>query len=160
MSLFDSMPKEANQLSPKSITVSRIIISIFSLLLVGITIFIAIVNSSWIKFSFGIGVAMIVFILGFIWAKKRYDYSFWWFTQEGLYIQKGVIWRARIFVPYNRVQHTDVAQGPLERKYSLGQLIIHTAGTKDSSVTLKGLEFELANELRNKLIDDEKADAV
>ena len=39
---------------------------------------------------------------------------------HGIQIQRGVYWRALTNVPRSRVQHTDVRQGPLERRYGLG----------------------------------------
>ena len=78
----------------------------------------------------------------------------------GIEIKRGVIWRKVISVPRSRVQHTDVLQGPVERKFGLARLIIHTAGTENSSVSLEGLEFEKASEIRDYLISDSGNDAV
>lgn len=160
MSLLDSTPEGANKLSPKSITVSRIIFSVISFAPIALATFISFMSDEWSRLLFGLAVGVIIFTFGFVWSKKRYQYSRWWFEDEGLYIQKGVIWRRRILVPQNRVQHTDVSQGPLERKYTLAQLTVHTAGTRDASVQLSGVELEVANQLRNRLIDEEHSDAV
>lgn len=160
MSLLENTPENANKLSPKSITVLRIIFSVISFAPVLLAAFIAFMSDEWSRLLFGLIAGVIVFVFGFVWSKKRYQYSRWWFEQEGLYIQKGVIWRRRILVPQNRVQHTDVSQGPLERKYTLGQLTVHTAGTRDASVVLSGIELEVANQLRDRLIDDHQSDAV
>ena len=55
-------------------------------------------------------------------------------------------------VPWARVQHADVSQGPIQRMYGVGTLTIHTAGTSNSSVNLAGLSHELAISLRDKII--------
>lgn len=160
MSLTNSLPENANKLSPKSITVARITLAIVcSIIFIALSGF-ALVKADWLPVLIGLGISLFIFILGFIWIQKRYQYSRWWYEQEGLYIQKGVIWRRRIFVPQNRVQHTDVSQGPLQRKYNLAQLKVNTAGTKDASVELSGIELGIANNLRNQLIDEEQSDAV
>ncbi len=78
----------------------------------------------------------------------------------GLYINRGVFWRKKIIVPRNRVQHTDVNQGPIERKFKLAELIVHTAGTRNASVNLPGVLFDYAEELRESLSFDESNDAV
>ena len=54
------------------------------------------------------------------------------------------IWRSITHVPRSRVQHTDVSQGPLERRYGLGTLIVYTAGTDHARVSLPGLAWDTA----------------
>jgi hypothetical protein len=49
------------------------------------------------------------------------------------------------------VQHLDLKRGPLERRYGLATLVIHTAGTRDSAVNVEGLEDADAEHLRDRL---------
>ena len=72
--------------------------------------------------------------------------------EAGLEIQRGVYWRATTNVPRSRIQHTDVSQGPLERRHGLGTLIVYTAGTQHSEVKLPGLDFTLARRIRAHLL--------
>jgi membrane protein YdbS with pleckstrin-like domain len=90
-------------------------------------------------------------------AYKRFSYAM---NDYGLYINQGVIWQRKIIVPRNRVQHTDVAQGPLMRKYELAELTVHTAGTRNASVKLLGIKHDLAEQLRESLAFEESNDAV
>ena len=62
------------------------------------------------------------------------------------------MWRQVTSVPRSRVQHIDVAQGPLIRRFELAQLIIHTAGTEHATVELNGLAHDVALRLRDFLI--------
>ena len=78
---------------------------------------------------------------------------------SGLGIQRGVFWRKTIWIPITRVQHTDVSQGPLQRKYSLAKLTVHTAGTEGASIPLAGLEHGVAIRLSDHLRPDRKRDA-
>lgn len=80
--------------------------------------------------------------------------------EEGLEIRRGVLWRKVISVPRSRVQHTDVAQGPLERRYGLGTVDIYTAGREHAKVDLHGLAYETAFEIRDHLLPQEESDAV
>jgi hypothetical protein len=50
-----------------------------------------------------------------------------------------------------------VSQGPLERKFELGTLTIHTAGTENASVAIDGLAHVTAIELRDKLVAQRKS---
>ena len=77
---------------------------------------------------------------------------------DAIEIRGGVLWRHVRKVPRSRVQHTDVAQGPLERRYGLATLVIHTAGTEHAEVTLEGLAHETALALRDRLLPREHAD--
>jgi membrane protein YdbS with pleckstrin-like domain len=94
------------------------------------------------------------------WAAIMYRYMSYRVDDEGIEIRSGVIWRAVSNVPRSRVQHTDVAQGPLERKYGLGKLIIYTAGTHHSRVELPGLEHQTALAIRDHLLPRQSVDVV
>ena len=80
--------------------------------------------------------------------------------ERGLEIRRGVIWKRVVNVPRSRVQHTDVSQGPLERRYGLGTLVIYTAGTEYARITLAGLEHAVALALRENLMPEAGTDAV
>jgi hypothetical protein len=71
-----------------------------------------------------------------------------------------VLFRRVIFVPRSRIQHTDVNQGPIERHFGLAHLVLHTAGTESASVTLPGLDQDLAIGIRQQLVPTDDADAV
>lgn len=88
---------------------------------------------------------------------KRYHYGL---SEEGLMINRGVFWRQMICLPRNRVQHIDITTGPFERKRGLSKLVVHTAGTRDASVTLHGLTAEGASDLRTELIVTNQGDSV
>lgn len=94
------------------------------------------------------------------WAEIEYRHTGYRVDDDGIEIQSGVFWRAVSNVPRSRVQHTDVAQGPLERKHGLGKLIIYTAGTQHSRVELPGLAHEDALSIRDHLLPRHTADVV
>jgi membrane protein YdbS with pleckstrin-like domain len=54
-------------------------------------------------------------------------------------------------VPGSRVQHLDIRRGPLERHFRLATLVIHTAGTRHSEVSVSGLDNGDAERLRDHL---------
>jgi membrane protein YdbS with pleckstrin-like domain len=94
------------------------------------------------------------------WPEIAYRHMSYRVDQEGIEIRSGVVWRAVSNVPRSRVQHTDVAQGPLERKHGLGKLIIYTAGTQHSRVEFPGLEHQTALAIRDHLLPRQTADVV
>jgi membrane protein YdbS with pleckstrin-like domain len=94
------------------------------------------------------------------WPPMAFRYASYDVAAEGIEIRRGVLWRVITNVPRSRVQHTDVSQGPLERKHGLGTLVIYTAGTDDASVHLPGLPHERALEIRDHLLPRAGDDAV
>jgi membrane protein YdbS with pleckstrin-like domain len=71
---------------------------------------------------------------------------------EMIEIRRGVLWRSVANVPRPRVQHTDVSQGPLERRFGLATLVIYTAGTEYAEVDLPGLDRASALRIRDHLL--------
>ena len=56
-----------------------------------------------------------------------------------LRVVRGYMFYRDTFVPFGRIQHIDVDQGPIDRRYGLATLTVHTAGNHNSTVTLPGL---------------------
>jgi membrane protein YdbS with pleckstrin-like domain len=89
----------------------------------------------------------------YAWPAVRYRHLRYRLDPQGFTIRRGVVWRSVTSVPRSRVQHTDVSQGPLQRAFELATLVVHTAGTQDSSVSLGGLTHGVALRIRDYLID-------
>ncbi len=95
-----------------------------------------------------------------VWPFISYRHRSYRVTPLGIEIRRGVVWRTTNHIPRSRVQHTDVRQGPIERRFGLAHLIIHTAGTMSASITLEGLQRETAVRIRNHLLASGEDDAV
>ena len=54
-------------------------------------------------------------------------------------------------MPATRVQHLDLKRGPLQRRRDLATLVVHTAGTRHSAVTVPHLDADDAERLRDRL---------
>jgi membrane protein YdbS with pleckstrin-like domain len=94
------------------------------------------------------------------WPPVSYRYVSYRVDVDGMEIRSGVYFRAITTVPKSRVQHTDVSQGPLQRKYGLATLTVHTAGTVHAQVELPGLPHDVALRIRDHLLPGNTADAV
>jgi membrane protein YdbS with pleckstrin-like domain len=108
----------------------------------------------WLVASLAIG------WLFYAWPAIHYRYLSYVLDAEGIEIRSGVWWRQVISVPRSRVQHIDVSQGPMERSFGLGRLVVYTAGTNHSRVELAGLSHTVALALRNYLLPRGSDDAV
>lgn len=94
------------------------------------------------------------------WPAIAYRYWSYRLDEQGIEIRSGVVFRRVTAVPRSRVQHTDVSQGPIERRYGLGTLVIYTAGTEHARVDLPGLAHATATAVRDALLPKDGADAV
>ena len=94
------------------------------------------------------------------WPAISYRFVSYRVGEDGIEIRRGVHWREVTNVPRARVQHTDVSQGPIERRYGLGTLVVYTAGTDHAKVTLGGLDHTVALAIREQLMPDRGPDAV
>lgn len=99
----------------------------------------------------------IAFTLALAWSSYRWPeiehrHRSYKVDERGIEIRKGVLWRRAIQVPRSRVQHTDVSQGPIERGFGLGTLVIYTAGTAHARVDLPGLAHATALQIRDYLL--------
>lgn len=79
---------------------------------------------------------------------RRYAARGYSIEEERLRVVRGILFRSDTVVPFGRVQHIDVNQGPLERAFHLATLTVHTAGTHNASVSLPGLAREDAMAMR------------
>jgi uncharacterized protein len=80
---------------------------------------------------------------------RRYERLGYVLGSEDLRVARGYFFRIDTIVPFVRVQHIDVGQGVIERRYGLSHLIVHTSGTHNSTVTLPGLPAASAAEMRD-----------
>jgi membrane protein YdbS with pleckstrin-like domain len=70
---------------------------------------------------------------------RRYNARGFQMGDDRLRVVRGLLFRSDTVVPFGRVQHIDVHQGPIERGYGLATLVLHTAGNHNASVALPGL---------------------
>ena len=168
----DQLPSIADgidrSLDPRSVSLGRLngaigaaVLGVFSCFGM-IALWIA---SEWLAFGLLLVPLWLVLVSLLAWHLQRwpaiaYRYVSYRVDDLGIEIRRGVVWRSITNVPRSRVQHTDVSQGPLERKFGLGTLVIHTAGTTHSKVTLEGLEHETARRIRANLLPGGEGDAV
>ena len=154
------------QLDPNTIHVDRTSSWIFTAVVFVFLLIQLVVNLFGGPWRIAIGLALAIGIGGFLawlsqrWPEISYRHTFYRVDPQGIEIRRGVLWRRTINVPRSRVQHTDVSQGPLQRKYDIGTLVIYTAGTDHAKVELRGLSHARAMRIRDHLLPSGGDDAV
>lgn len=152
---------EPQRLDPRWITVERISSWIYAgIVTIVLLIFLGLYWSLgwfglWLRLGFtlmSVAVSASLVYRAHIYPTLWYRHASYVLSQTAIEIRTGVWWRSVTSVPRSRIQHTDVEQGPLMRKYGIAKLIIHTAGTQHATVELIGLSRQQADRTRDHLI--------
>ncbi|RYJ02071.1 MAG: hypothetical protein EON47_08675 [Acetobacteraceae bacterium] len=102
------------------------------------------------RIGIALSVALLVLLLGG-WLGARLRHQRWKLDAEGLWLRQGRTWRRETRVPISRVQHIDLKHGPLERRFGLATLVVHTAAVHLGGVTVRGLAEADAGRMRDAL---------
>ncbi|GGI77651.1 PH domain-containing protein [Shewanella gelidii] len=97
------------------------------------------------------GLFIMLIITGFVRQAQSKRLAFG-VCQHELLLQKGIIWQQRISLPYTRLQHVSLSQGPIERRFQLSTLKCFSAGSGSAEIDLPGLEKSQAEQLRQHLL--------
>ncbi|MXO91299.1 PH domain-containing protein [Pontixanthobacter aquaemixtae] len=100
---------------------------------------------------FGVFVVPVFLVAAFLVIRiplRRYHARGYDMGDDRLRVVKGILFNSDTVVPFGRVQHIDVNQGPLQRAYGIATLTLHTAGSHNASVHLPGLANEDALAMR------------
>ena len=105
------------------------------------------------------GLVASVLLVWLVWLAARSFAVFHYAIREwDVLIASGVLWRRRQSVPRMRIQHVDVASGPIDRRFGVVNLTMYTAGTGEADATIPGLLPEDAEMLRELLLPTERLD--
>jgi uncharacterized protein len=139
-------------LHPNHLTLLRVRGAIFALAFVAAATALDATLAGEVGLRFGIvtgGAAALALALALLLPGRRYRAWAWRMDEDELRIASGVLVRSATIVPFGRVQHIDILRGPLQRRYGLGSLVLHTAGTRSAAILLPGLEIGEAERMRD-----------
>lgn len=93
-------------------------------------------------------------VAGWGWGALRRNWRSWQYAEraDDLLISRGVLWRELTVVPYGRMQLVEVTSGPLERRFGLARLQLHTAAAA-TDAHIPGLSPPEATRLRDRLTE-------
>jgi membrane protein YdbS with pleckstrin-like domain len=146
---FDPPGEPWVRVSPKLATLRRLLnIGAGAVLLVGLTV-LAAMASTWLA----VAVAVVgLLALGWGWVVVGRSVRSWGYAEraEDLLVTRGVLNRQLVVVPYGRMQFVDVTAGPLDRRFGLATVQLHTAAAA-SDAQIPGLVPAEAARLRDRL---------
>jgi hypothetical protein len=99
---------------------------------------VAFVMLSWIEIGVFVALAVFIPIIAFAsftlhWIPKYHSSITYLLEDDKITVTKGVWWKTKGFVPYNRITNINIYQGPISRHFGLGKLSIQTAGFSGTS---------------------------
>ena len=107
------------------------------------------------------GVVAILYVLNSILIILGFKWKGYIIREKDIIYRKGLIFRKRVHIPFNRVQHCEVAQHLIERGVNLSKLKIYTAGGSKSDLSIPGLLQEDALKMKQHILKKlEKHDVV
>jgi len=130
--------------------------TIFLLIMAGILIAFIFTAPSELKIKEYTFVAIALFLIYTLWTYvatyKRFAFKSYALREKDIVYKTGWLWRQVTTVPFNRVQHVSIDQGPIERNFNLSKLKIYTAGGSASDITIPGLRPETADFLKEFIV--------
>ena len=158
---FQSWPPAGWQALPDAArTVSGIVGAITALLFgIGLAVALAVAAFDGWPARLGVGMAVLVAVVVAGWAlgRARWRRTRWQLDARGLSVKRGLVWRKEVLVPRTRVQHLDLERGPIERRFGLATLVVHTAGTRMNALRQHGFLDADAVALRDALLPEPDA---
>ena len=117
------------------------------------------VLDGWLaRASAGLALFVVVAVIGALIGRARTRRTHWRLDARGLQVRRGLVWKHELLVPRSRVQHLDIERGPIERRFGLATLVVHTAGTRLHALRQPGLLDADALALRDALLPEAERD--
>jgi uncharacterized protein len=141
-------------LEPGQLKAMRIAAAIMGFVLLVVAIGIDLGLHFELKTPFGLITApAAVLLLYYVFVTPGRRFRRWGYakTEDELHVAHGVYVRTETSVAFHRVQHIDIAQGPIERLCEVWQLVLNTSGTLNSQIKLPGLSRATAEALRDEI---------
>ena len=95
-------------------------------------------------------VALGLLVLQLVAVERRFRAWGYAEREDDLLVRRGVLLQRTSVVPYGRMQYVDVTAGPLDRRYGLATVTLHTAAAA-TDASVPGLRTAEAARLRDRL---------
>lgn len=113
---------------------------------------------AWNKLIIAMLLVIVFAAIGIRWGRLRWRHTAWRLDETGLWVRRGRLFFSEILVPRSRVQHLDLERGPIERRFGLATLVVHTAGTRNHALRQSGFDEAEAITLRDALLPKAERD--
>ena len=91
---------------------------------------------------------LVVLFVSLVWPTIALPKRGYVIRDKDMLFRNGVVWRSVTAVPFNRIQHVETSNTPLDRKFDLATLQLFTAGGSSGDLKIDGLSARVAEQLR------------
>lgn len=140
-------------LTREALTVRRLRLVIEAVIMLTALTGATLVVRRWVDVPLWPLVAVILVGIGLAWWWAGVDHARWsWRLTERLFeVRRGVLFRRRHLVPRSRIQNVTTTAGPLQRRFGLVTLTVHTAGARTRNVSIEDLDAGYAEGIRRRM---------
>ena len=132
--------------------VALLVLSIFVALMVGVSVF----EPETMDLNLLVAPTALWVIVFGMWGLSEwfgFDRRGYLTRSRDLSYRAGWLFHSITTVPFNRIQHSEVTQGPVAKRFKICTLKLYTAGSSGANLQIPGLDEEVAKQLRQ-LIED------
>lgn len=136
------------RVSPRLATAQRLTLLVTTGVPAVVTLVLAALLTWWIA----IGTGLCLLLLAWGWWLVGRQVPAWGYAErdDDLLVTHGIMFRSLVVVPYGRLQFVDVEAGPVDRRFGLAKVQLHTA-SPNTDAAIPGLAPEEAARLRDRL---------
>lgn len=147
---FASPTHEWSRVSSQLRSMRRAMAFAIDALVTAVLVAVAVASGVWLVLVVGACVLAAVTVVVLIVIDR--NYRSWGYTEraEDLLVTHGVLFRRLVVVPYGRMQLVDVTAGPIERKFGVATVRLHTASA-GTDARIRGLPPDESARLRDRL---------
>ena len=145
---FDPQGVTWQRVSPRLTTARRTVLAATLLPVVVVAVVLAALLTWWIAPAAVLALAL----LSWQWWLVGRQVPAWGYAErdDDLLVVRGIMFRSLVVVPYGRLQFVDVEAGPVDRRFGIAKVQLHTA-SPGSDAAIPGLPPEEAARLRDRL---------
>jgi len=137
------------RVSPRLATLRRLLLAGFG----GVVVAVASALAAVAAWQLGLVVLVVgVAAIAWAWVVVGRSVRSWGYAErdDDLLVTRGILFRQLVVVPYGRMQFVDVTAGPLDRRFGLATVQLHTAAAA-TDAQIPGLVPSEAARLRDRL---------
>lgn len=146
---------EMRPLGANALIVRRVRVLITAVVLAVISVAIVIVSGRGLDASLPwwpfVVVVVLVAALGWWWAGVIHSRWAWRLTDDLFEVAHGVLVKHTELVPRSRIQNVTTSSGPLQSRFGIVTLTVHTAGARTRNVSVEHIDVGLAESVRRRL---------
>ena len=136
------------RISPRLATARLATGAVAALVVVVVLVVLAALLTWWIA----LGLLLVAVVEAWEWWLVPRQVRAWGYAErdDDLLVVRGIMFRSLVVVPYGRLQFVDVEAGPVDRRFGIAKVQLHTA-SPGSDAAIPGLPPEEAARLRDRL---------